>query len=180
MIEDKLLIWKLKAGNKDALRQIYEKYKNSLLKLAVFLVNDAPTAEDIVQDVFLGFAQKAATCVIWNLKGYLTTAVVNNVRNRFRDEKRHNTILQEDFDSITTETDRPEHWAILNEQFKLLSRAMRQLPYEQREVITLYKQANLTFREIAKLQQTAVSTVQGRYRYGIDKLRTLLNSEVEK
>jgi DNA-directed RNA polymerase specialized sigma24 family protein len=46
MVEDKLLIWKFKLGNRDALRRIYEKYKNDLLKLAVALLNDVNTAED--------------------------------------------------------------------------------------------------------------------------------------
>lgn len=181
MIEDKLLIWKLKAGSKDALRQIYEKYKNELLKLAIFLAADAAVAEDIVQDVFVGFVQRSAEAgAIWKLKSYLTTSVVNSVRNRIRDEKRHNTELKDDFDTIATETNRPEQWAIFNEQISLLSRKMAELPYEQREVITLYMQGGLTFRNIAELQKTNVGTIQGRYRYGIDKLRKLLNSEVEK
>ncbi len=181
MIEDKLLIWKLKRGEQAALREIYEKHKNGLLKLAVFLTNDAPSAEDIVQDVFVAFAQASAKgLTAWNLKGYLVTSVINQVRNRFRDRKRHNTELQDNLESIATESNRPEKWAILNEQIKLLSAAMAKLPYEQREVITLYMQADLTFREISRLQQTNISTVQGRYRYGIDKLRKLLNSEVIK
>jgi hypothetical protein len=36
------------------------------------------------------------------------------------------------------------------------------------------------FREIARVQQTSVSTALGRYRYGLDRLRTLLNGEVER
>jgi len=181
MTEDKQLIRSLRKGDQVALRRIYEKYKNGLLKLAVFLINDAHTAEDIVQDVFVGFAKTAGTKgTIWNLKGYLTTSVINQVRNRIREKKRHNTASQEDFETIAAETNRPERWAVLNEQIRLLSRAMTQLPYEQREVITLYMQGGLTFRKIAKLQKTNVGTVQGRYRYGMDKLRRLLNSEVEK
>lgn len=40
MLEDKLLILRLKRGSVDALRRIYEKYKDDLLALAVFLSND--------------------------------------------------------------------------------------------------------------------------------------------
>jgi len=36
----------------------------------------------------------------------------------------------------------------------------------------------LTFKEIARIQDVSISTVQGRYRYGIDKLRSLLNGEL--
>ncbi len=38
----------------------------------------------------------------------------------------------------------------------------------------------MKFKAIAKLQQTSINTVQSRYRYGIDKLRSLLNCETEK
>jgi len=38
---------------------------------------------------------------------------------------------------------------------------------------------DLKFRDIARLQQTSVNTVLGRYRYGLDRLRSLLNGKAE-
>jgi len=35
----------------------------------------------------------------------------------------------------------------------------------------------LTFRTIASLESGSISTIQGRYRYGLNKLRLLLNSD---
>ena len=58
--------------------------------------------------------------------------------------------------------------------------ALQELPYEQREVICLRMEMDMTFRQIAMRQSTSVNTVKGRYRYGMTKLRSLLNSEVEK
>ncbi|MHC4759215.1 MAG: sigma factor-like helix-turn-helix DNA-binding protein [Planctomycetota bacterium] len=57
---------------------------------------------------------------------------------------------------------------------------MAQLPYEQREAVILHLRAKMKFRQIAKLQNVSTSTVQGRYRYGLEKLRSILNGEVEK
>ena len=74
----------------------------------------------------------------------------------------------------------PEQWAILDERLERLRLAMVKLPYEQREVITLHMQSGMTFRRIAQRQNTSTSTVQGRYRYGIDKLRSLLNGELSE
>jgi RNA polymerase sigma-70 factor (ECF subfamily) len=71
-------------------------------------------------------------------------------------------------------------WAVLSERLELLSRALQELPYEQREVISLRMETDLPFRRIARLQSTSVNTVKGRYRYGINRLRSLLNSEVDK
>ena len=57
MLEDKLLIFRFKRGDCDALRQIYDKYKGDLLKLAIFLTGDINRSEDIVQDVFVKLGQ---------------------------------------------------------------------------------------------------------------------------
>ena len=56
MLEDKLLIWKFKGGSSDALRRIFLKYRGNLLKLAVTLLGDVHTAEDVVHDVFVNLA----------------------------------------------------------------------------------------------------------------------------
>ena len=181
MVEDRLLIWKFKLGNRDALRRIYEKYKNDSLKLAVALVNDVNTAEDVVQDVFVAFAQSAAKIrTRGNLKKYLVTCVANRIRNQKRDQQRHETSSINDSDYIISDLQRPEQWAILSEELELLSNALAQIPYEQREVVTLYMQGGMTFRQIAKIQNASINTVQGRYRYGLNKLRSILNSEIDK
>ena len=67
---------------------------------------------------------------------------------------------------------------MLDEAFEQFRNVMIQLPYEQREVITLRIQGDMKFSTIAGLQETSVKTVISRYRYGISKLRTLLNGEV--
>jgi len=82
MIEDKLLIWKFKRGSSDALSRIYEKYKNSLLKIVFGLLNETAAAEDIVHDCFVSLAQSPEKLrVNGNLKSYLATCVANRVRN---------------------------------------------------------------------------------------------------
>ena len=54
------------------------------------------------------------------------------------------------------------------------------MPEEQREVVLLRLKSGLKFRDIAKLQQTSINTVLSRYRYGLERLRSLLDGEVEK
>lgn len=74
----------------------------------------------------------------------------------------------------------PDQAVILTEQAKLLTQAVAGLPEEQREVVLLRLKANMKFRDIAKLQQTSINTVLSRYRYGLERLRSLLDGEVEK
>jgi RNA polymerase sigma-70 factor (ECF subfamily) len=67
-----------------------------------------------------------------------------------------------------------------SEELDRLNNAMAQVPYPQREAVVLHVQGGMKFRAIAKTQNVSVNTAQSRYRYGLDKLRSLLNSEVEK
>jgi len=178
-MEDRLLIWKFKRGSREALRRIYDKYHGQLLKLAVVLTGSADAAEDVVQEVFVRFAQSADRIgLAGSLKGYLMTSTVNAVRNLRRTSLRRSSQGLDGADDVPSTARRPDQWAVLGERLERLRCAMACLPYEQREVITLRMEANMTFRQIAGVQETSISTVSGRYRYGIEKLRSLLNSEV--
>lgn len=178
MIEDKLLKWKFKRGSREALQKIYEKYEGYLLTLATALLNDVNTAEDVVHDVFVSFAQSAEKLRLeGSLKSYLATCVVNRTRNEMRVRKRRPCVL-DDVSLPSSDLNGPEFSAVSEEEAQKLSLAMAQLPYEQREIIMLHLQGGMMFTQIAKLQNVSVNTVRSRHRYGLEKLRSLLNSEV--
>jgi RNA polymerase sigma-70 factor (ECF subfamily) len=181
MIEDKLLIFRFKQGRNEALRQIYDKYKVELLKLSVVLTGDVNTAEDIVHDVFVKFAQSANRIKLTgSLRNYLVTSVINRIRNYRRDDNRHYETGLEGTEVFSSPERGPYQWAVLSERLTLLCRALQDLPDEQREVICFRMEMDMTFRQIGTLQRASVNTVKGRYRYAMAKLRSLLNGEVEK
>ena len=181
MLEDKVLIWKFKCGSSDALCRIYQKYKKDLLKLAAILLNDVSDAEDIVHDVFVSFAQSAEKLKLrGNLKSYLLTCIANRARNRNRANRQRQTIGLDKAETIVSHSKRPDEWIICGEELRRWSDAMGRLPYEQREVVILHLRAGMRFRQIANLQGISVNTIKGRYRYGLDKLRSILNGEMEK
>ena len=181
MIEDKLLIWRFKCGSKDALRRIYEKYSGFLLTLATAFLNDVNTAEDVVHDFFVSFAQSGRNLQLdGNFKWYLATCVLNRARDRIR-ARQLQTVGLDEVHSVYCEADEPEFFAVCNEQLQQLAVAMKQLPYEQREVILLHIKGQMKFRQIAKIQNVSIKTVQSRYGYGLDKLRSSLKCcEMEK
>ena len=179
MIEDELLKWRFKRGSREALARIYEKCVNALLSLAMGLLNDPHAAQDVVQDVFVSFAQGAEGFKLkGSLKAYLAQSVVNRVRDRLRRQKSQ----QRRIDALAatagdfTEADRS---LIYSERCQRLSAALAQLPYEQREAVVLKVRHEMTLRDIARLQGVSISTVHGRYRYGLDKLRALLNGDMD-
>ena len=179
-MEDKLLIRRFKRGNTDALCRIYEKYEGVMLTVAAGLLNNVGAAEDAVHDVFVAFAQSPERLrLAGSLRSYLTTCVANLARDRLRANKRQSANPPE-AEPQTDEPTMPLSRAIHDEELRRLAEVLVTLPYEQREVIVLHLKGDLTFREIARVQDTSINTVQSRYRYGIDKLRSLLNGEVEE
>jgi len=181
MLEDHVLIWKFKGGSREALCRIYQKYKKDLLRLATILLNDTGDAEDIVHDVFLSFAQSAEKLKLHgNLKSYLLTCVVNRARNVNRMHQHRRTVGLDDAEQVVSDAKRPDEWIVCSEELKRWSDILARLPFEQREVVILHLRAGMKFRQIAKLQDISVNTVKGRYRYGLVKLRSILNGEVEK
>ena len=186
MGEDKLLIWKFKHGSKDALRLIYEKYVAYLVTLATVLLNDVCDAEDVVHDFFVSFAESPEKLGLeGSLKGYLATCVANRARDKIRVRQRNrvrqqNSVTLDETNSICSDKRGPVLSAVCSEELQQLSCAITQLPYEQREVIILHLQGGLMFKQISKSLKVSINTIQSRYRYGLDKLRSILNAEVVK
>ena len=180
MVEDNILVWKFNRGSKDALRRIYEKYKDDLLGLAITLLRDRSLAEDVVHDVFVSFAGTVGTFHLsGTLKGYLSTCVANSARDRNRLRSPRNAepgIIQ----AAGSDSDGPIENAIGIEESGKLQDLLARLPYEQREIIVLHLHHEMRFREIAKALGISINTVQSRYRYGLDKLRSIVNSVVTK
>jgi len=174
MLDDRRLIRELKRGDKGALRMIYMEYKDSLLTIATSLLHDACAAEDVLHDVFVSFAGGVGRLQLrGSLRNYLVTSVVNRVRDVYRKKKRHVA----DLDAVgqfASDSDGPQQSAIFGEESELLADALARLPFEQRETIILHLNGGMKFNEIARMQGIPISTAQGRYRYGLDKLRTIL------
>jgi RNA polymerase sigma-70 factor (ECF subfamily) len=173
--QDKVLIMQFNRGDKEALRRMYARYRKDLVTLATTLLFDKNQGEDIVHEVFAKLVQNRERIKITSsLRGYLFRAVANKARNANR--------FVRDKDSVTmTElgmTPSPTEQIVQAESFEALISALKQLPYEQREVLLLRHYGNLRFKAIAKCQGVSIATVQGRYNYGLQKLRSLLKGEL--
>ena len=180
MGEDRLLLKRFKNGSTDALGSIYEKYENYLLTLAAGLLGDPNAAEDVLHDVFCNFIRcRERIKLKGNLKGYLGTCVANLARDKIRSRNRA-TLGPDAMESIISDADGPDQLVIWSEASRELTHALAQLPHEQREIIILHLRGGMKFRQIADMQHVSVNTLKSRYRYGLDKLRSLLNSEVNK
>lgn len=179
MPDEKKLIKQFNQGSKDALCQIYQRYKADLYGFAMSLLHDAQTAEDVVHDVFVSFAQKSGTYTLkGKLRNYLLTSVANRARDLWRQKSQNDVPL--DSATLLPQMDySPEQYMILTEEYTTLHEALSKIPYEQREIILLHLHHDLTFREIACAQGVSINTIQSRYRYGMEKISQLLKEGSE-
>ena len=180
MQEEKYLIGRFKKEGGRGLREIYERYADEMLALAVSLAGDSALAEDVVQEVFVSLMKSAGRLTVnGSLKGYLVTCVVNRVRDEFRRRSRHGEVSLGDWEFELKDQAGPPGQLENKEKGRRLVAALLELPYEQREVVILYLQGEMKFRQIAQLQEVSEKTAMSRYRYGLDKLRAKLKEELE-
>ena len=177
MFEDQRLISGLCAGDKEALRRIYEKYIDDLLRVAVSLLSDIQSAEDCLHDVFVDFAGSVDGSMIRsNLKSYLISCVANRARDQLRSKARQSAFQPKQLCPRSVSTS-PAKQIIDAEESARVFEALAELPYQQREVFVLHIQGQMKFREIAGLLDLSINSVQSRYRYAIEKLRAILKQE---
>jgi len=180
MIEDRLLIWRCKKGSRTAFKRIYEKYEGDLRTLAANLVDDKTAAEDVVHDVFLSLLRVVGRFELRSsLAGYLKTSIANKARD-YRRKKRPQTVAAGAAEHVAADDNGPVHLVVQSELLQQVGSAMSRLPYEQREAIVLYLHGRMKFKAIGEFQKVSTKTAYKRYRAGLNKLKSLLNSEFEK
>ena len=180
MLEDRYLILRFNRGDRSVLHRLYDKYKDDLVTLAAALLLDVSLAEDVAHDVFIAFLSSAERFrLTGSLKGYLATCVANRARNVNKAAWRRHSMPFDSALEMACDAPPPEQVAIFGEQLGQLTEALQQLPYEQRDVLLLRSHSGLRFAAIARTQGVSINTVQGRYRYAVDKLRSVLESEAD-
>ncbi len=179
MLREMHLVWRFNRGHTDALREIYENHKHELVTLAAALLVDKSEAEDVVHDVFVGFIRSGGRFrLTGSLGGFLATCVANRARNRNKSKRKDTPGEVDTTEPASPDNERPDLAAMFGEELGFVGGALAELPYEQREVVVLRLCSGMRFRAIAQMQGVSTNTVQGRYRYGVDRLKTLLNGHI--
>ena len=174
MFEDKQLVNRLKNGDREALCRIYQKYGDSLLAMAAGIIRDRGLAEDVLHDIFLAFVRDIDSFVLTGkLKRYLARCVANRAIDLLR-VKKNQTVDLDRVDPVRADVLLPHQVVAKQEELQKLDDALCQLPIEQRQVIMMHVHGQMGYRQIALCQGVSINTIQGRYRYGMKKLKTLL------
>jgi RNA polymerase sigma-70 factor (ECF subfamily) len=172
MQENQCIISQAKAGDPNAMAEIYRQYRDPLMALATRYCRDSHAAEDVLQDVFLSFmVQLPRLTLRTSLLAYLKASILNRVRNQFRKKARHQQPIPAN-EPETAHAD-PEKQAVLKEQISHLQQSLLALPRDQRDVLMWRVYGGHSFARISELQASHCGTVRARYRYGRTKLALL-------
>jgi RNA polymerase sigma-70 factor (sigma-E family) len=154
--------------------EIYQTHYRSLVRLALLLVHDVPTAEEVVQDSFEAM-HKASRRLRETEKAlsYLRQSVVNKSRSVLR----HRTVVDKNAPKPAPDMPSAEHGAIAAiERIEVIS-ALRTLPDRQREALVLRYYADLSEAEIANTMGISRGAVKSHTARGMSALRSILEQE---
>jgi RNA polymerase sigma-70 factor (sigma-E family) len=155
------------------LEDLYRQHRMRLVRLAVLLVDEASTAEDVVQEAFTGLHRhwsglrdEAAAL------GYLRTAVVNGSRSVLRRRKTARGYVPPHQANARS----AESLAMLTTEHQAVVTALGQLPPRQREVLVLRYYGGMSEAEIAAATGVSRGTVKSSASRALDALQRLLES----
>lgn len=162
------------------LERIYDENAQALFAFLLNFTRDENDTRDLLQEIFTRLAREP------NLlrgtrdeRAFLIrlahNAAIDSMRRRGTRQKYHDQFAEEE-GSIFAADENPDVGAFR----KSLSRALAELPEDQRAVVHLKLWENLTFEQIATALDISPNTAASRYRYGIDKMRERLRPIYEE
>ena len=176
------LIARCIAGDEQAFALIAEHYGNLLLRTAYLLVRDAEAAKDIVQDsLLLAWKHMATLREPTFLRAWLLKIVINQSTSLKRQWVRRTALLKEQFaqQAIEIAVQQSDFQRGRVEDHLDIERAIEQLPLNQRTVLVLFYYHRMTIPEIAAMLNTSENTLRKRLQAALDKLRRVLQVELD-
>ena len=177
---DEALMLAWAAGDVAAFESLYARHRIKLYGFLRRQLRDAALADELFQDIWQRVIGARAG---WRPEAMFTTWLYRIAHNRLNDHwraARHRPPAPADADlriEALTDATTPEHALSAFEQRRRLQLAMEQLPDEQREVLLLRLEQELTLEQIGEITGVGRETVKSRLRYAMDKLRTLLRDD---
>lgn len=155
------------------LARLYDAHAAAVFALLMVWAGSEAEAKDLLQDVFVRLARSPESAEqIAEPRAFLVTVA----RRTFLDAARRRETRERSHARAASETPRLFEDAPPDGGFcrAALEESLALLPPEQREAVFLHVWTGLTFREIAAALDVPLHTAASRCRYGLSKLRTLL------
>ncbi|EGK01291.1 RNA polymerase sigma-70 factor [Dysgonomonas gadei] len=156
--------------DESTLKELFNVYSDNLCTFLNYYTHDKQLIEDIIQDVFISLWEERDTINIFYIKTYLYNAARNKVLNSLRDEQ-NRSLLLERWASRELEKQKARDCINMEEFSSVYQQAINSLPEKCREIFTLSREQNKTYREIAGEKDLSVKTVEAQMSIAIKKVR---------
>ena len=173
-------------GDEAAFSSLVHRHQDQVFGYLLGMVRDRTVADDLFQETFMrAIRAMNSDRGTYEAKGKWVQWIMRIARNaaldHLRAQKRRKTRTSEDLgdapdlDQIAVDGE-PDAADILqaNEEHAFLYACIDRLPEEQREVLLLRHESEMTFREIAELTDCSINTALGRMRYALLNLRRMM------
>ena len=162
------------------LERLYDEHAQALFAFLLNFTRDENDTRDVLQEIFTRVARepdllRGARDERAFLIRLAHNAAIDFMRRRGTRQKYHDQFGEEEL-SIFAADANPDVAAFRES----LSRALAELPEDQRAVVHLKLWENLTFEQIATALDIPPNTAASRYRYGLDKMRERLRPIYEE
>lgn len=175
---DDVLMLAWAGGDVAAFEVLYARHRGPLYRFLLRQLRDPALADEFFQDVW---QRVIAARAGWKPEAAFRTWLFRIAHNRLNDHWRglkHRPPAPEDGDERAArvpDPTTPERELSDFEQRRRLQLALESLPDEQREVLQLRLEQELSLEEIGEITGAGRETVKSRLRYAMDKLRARLN-----
>jgi RNA polymerase sigma-70 factor (sigma-E family) len=156
---------------------IFRQYHADLVRLALLLVGDRASAEDVVQDVFTRLCAGGRVLQQDSTLAYVRTAVVNGCRSVLRRRALARRVAISRAVPWRDTQDSAEQTALLAEDRRQVLAALAALPNRRREVLVLRFYLNLPVAEVAAMLGISQGSVKSATARGLDALARQLGEE---
>ncbi|HAA86629.1 MAG: sigma-70 family RNA polymerase sigma factor [Verrucomicrobiota bacterium] len=153
-------------------------FESALIGYAASIVKDEDRAKDVVQDTFIKLYEQDPEKVKGSLKAWLFTVCRNRCFDIIRKEKRMINVEDDQLTVIRDAGDDPSRAAERADEHSNVIKFLDRLPENQREVIRLKFEGDMSYKEISQVTQLSVSNVGFLIHAGIKRLRGLLSDQV--
>ena len=162
----------LAAGRPEAFAALYDRFGQRLYRAAWGMLGRREDAEDAVQDVFAAVVRSRDRLEdVEDMTAYLFTAL-RRAAGRLANRRAKAPAVSDE--AVRQAAARSDQGETSGAHSTRLERALEALPREQREVIAMKIDGELTFAQIAQAMDVSINTAASRYRYALEKLRASL------
>lgn len=172
--------------DQQAFSSLVERHQDRVFGFLMGMVHNRDVANDLFQETFLrviramhderGSYTQQGRWIAWVMQ-IARNAALDYLRSqkKWRDVDGEETAfwdrLPDDRQSVDDRLDR-------SEKMRMIEECIRRLPDEQREIVLLRHETDLTFREIGELTGVSINTALGRMRYALINLRKMLDARL--